>query len=210
MIVALAGCDGVGKTTAIRLLLEELARRGRSARLVGRWDIVGNEAYPATRFIHPDIKDLRECVASMPPLPRFTFLMWTMHMALEPYVQAADASIVIVDGYWMKHAASEIAYGVDEAYVAAITSKLPCADLTLLLDAPLDLLYARKAGDLVPYECGMDPSCSRESFVSHQAMIGATLRRWQAELGWVRIDVTQSREAALAEMAEAISGWRQP
>ena len=146
----------------------------------------------------------------MPPLPRFTFLMWTMHMALEPHVQAADASIVMVDGYWMKHAASEIAYGVDESYVSAVTGKLPRADLTLLLDAPLDVLYERKAGDLVPYECGMDPSCSRESFIRHQALIGATLRRWQDEFGWVTVDVTQPRAAMVAQMANAISRWSRP
>jgi len=53
---------------------------------------------------------------------------------------------------------------------------LPRADLTFLLDAPLEDLYERKAGDLVPYECGMDPACSRESFITHQTKISRCSR----------------------------------
>ena len=204
MIVALAGSDGVGKTTAICHLAEELRRAGKTVRSVGRWDIVDNPAYPATRFIHSDIEDLRQCVASMPPVPRFTFLMWTMHMALEPYARLDEPSIVIVDGYWMKHAASEIAYGVEESYIGSITTMLPRADLTFLLDAPVDLLYERKVHDLVAYECAMDPACSRESFVLHQTTIRTTLHKWQREFNWIKLDAARPVPEVVGDMARAI------
>jgi dTMP kinase len=204
MIVALAGSDGVGKTTILLRLVDELISNGHSARAVGRWDIVDNPAYPSTRFLKADIRDLRNCVAAMPPTPRLMFLLWTMHMSLSPYDAEGERSIIIVDGYWMKHAASEIAYGVDESYVAALTDRLPRADLTFLLDAPLEHLYERKAGDLVPYECGMDPACSRESFITHQTKIRATLARWTAAFGWTSIDVARPVDQIVRDLAAAI------
>jgi dTMP kinase len=204
MIVALAGTDGVGKTTILRRFIDALLEKGHSARAVGRWDIVDNPAYPATRFIKSDIQDLRDCVAAMPPIPRLMFLLWAMHMALEPHLADRERSIIVVDGYWMKHAASEIAYGVDEDRVASLTKGMPPADLTFLLDASPDQLYERKIGDLVPYECAMDPLCSRESFITHQTKIRGTLGRWSRTFHWINIDVTRPIDHIVRDLIAVI------
>ena len=205
MIIALGGSDGVGKTTIMSRFVAKLNEQGYLVHAVGRWDIVDNPAYPSTRFLKSDIRDLRNCVAAMPPLPRLTFLLWTMHMALTPYNAEHDRTIVVIDGYWMKHAASEIAYGVDENYVAALTGRLPRADITFLLDAPLDELYKRKSGDLVPYECAMDPACSRENFILHQSKIRNTLSRWARTHDWIPIDVARPVELIVLDLIEAIN-----
>ena len=204
MIVALAGADGVGKTTIVSRVVERLIESGHSARAIRRWDIVDNPAYPATRFIKRDIRDLRNCVAAMPPIPRLMFLLWTMHMSLAPYLADRESSIIVVDGYWMKHAASEIAYGVEADYVAALTDRMPRADITFLLEVPLDQLYERKRNDLVPYECAMDPQCSRDNFIVHQNKICTILGGWARSFNWIKVDAARPADAIVRQLVTTI------
>ncbi|MFI9626410.1 thymidylate kinase [Streptomyces sp. NPDC052042] len=209
MIISLVGPDGAGKSTVSHLATERLSADGVRIERVDRWDIVDNPAYPATRFIKPDVPDTRLCVAEMPGTTRFLFLMWSISHALLGRVPptAQEGTITLLDGYWMKHAASEIAYGLDRTWAESVVAALPESGQALYLRLEPKRAWERKAGkDVVPYECGMDPDCTRDSFVSHQSRIQEVLDDWAEQFGWRIIDADAPLDAVVRQVVSGISG----
>jgi hypothetical protein len=115
--------------------------------------------------MRPDIPDTRLCVADMPGLPRFLFLMWSIGMALLGGRDVPEpVDVTLLDGYWMKHAASEIVYGLPQPWVEAVAAGLPRPDAVIYLGLdPAEAWKRRQHRDIVPYECGMDAACTYEA-----------------------------------------------
>jgi dTMP kinase len=207
MLIAVVGTDGAGKSTVTARTAEVLESHGHTVAHIDRWHIVDNPAYPATRFMRPDVADTRQCVAEMPNPSRFLFLMWSISMALlggrTPGSGSSD--VQMLDGYWMKHAASEVVYGLDRSWVESVVSALPVADVVIYLRISPEDTWRRKNGSssLVPYECGMDPSCSRASFLRHQQAILALLDDWASTRRWVTVDAAQPLPDVLDEVVRA-------
>jgi dTMP kinase len=198
MLVAVVGADGAGKTTASMRLVKELSAAGYPARYLDRWDIVGNPAYPSASFLMHDVPQIRTCVAAMPLPARLLFLLWTMSLVLSAdQEQHRVAGIRVMDAYWMKHVASEVAYGLSADWSLAVAAALPTPDLVLHLRLTPELAWSRKQSNLVPYECGMDPSCSRQGFLAHQGRIAHLLDEWSERFGWMCIDASAPLESVV-------------
>jgi dTMP kinase len=204
VLVTIVGSDGAGKSTVSRLVTERLEAEGRAVDRVDRWDVVDNPQYPLARFIRPEVRDIRACLAEMENPSRFLFMMWLVgHAVLGRRASAAQGATTLLDGYWMKHAASEIAYGLDPEWTRSVVAGLPQADLIIYLRLdPKEAWQRKQDGDLVPYECGMDKECSQDSFIRHQRKIGATLEDWSTRFGWTEIDAS----APLAQVVETVLG----
>ncbi|MEV7251117.1 thymidylate kinase [Streptomyces cyaneofuscatus] len=207
------GSDGAGKSTASQLATERLLAAGTQVERVDRWDIVDNPAYPTTRFIKPGVHSTRLCVAEMPSASRFLFLMWSVSHALlgrTPQAPRPDG-VALLDGYWMKHAASEIVYGLDSAWVEGVVSGLPRCDQVVYLRIDPQQAWERKAGGgVVPYECGMDPECSQDSFLIHQGRILAVLDGWAERFGWLGVDAGEPLDDVVGHIVSAVSGMVAP
>ena len=206
MLVSMVGADGAGKSTVTRLTADELVARGRAVTRVDRWDIVANPAYPATRFMRPDVPDTRLCVAEMPTSSRFLFLMWSISMAVEAKpAPTRPGSVTLLDGYWMKHAASEIVYGLDRGWVESVVAGLPHSAAVLYLRADPAVTWERKRGrDVVPYECGMDPDCGELTFLRHQHRIRAVLDSWAERDGWTVVDAHAPVTDVIKQVIEGV------
>jgi dTMP kinase len=187
-VISVVGVDGAGKSTLTQLLAERFRAAGMAARRVDRWDIVGDPAYPAAACLHPEALRARSCAARMSSASRLLFLLWASTLALTDRDGGFTDQILLLDGYWMKHAASEITYGSDPAWVETVTAGLPRADLVLYLRVDPEVALERKAGKPLPYECGMDRSCRPAAFVAHQRAIQAVLDRWAERDGWDVLD----------------------
>jgi dTMP kinase len=152
----------------------------------------------------PDLPALRRCVSDMPEVTRTLFLFWMLHGTLTPKA-TAGADIVLLDGYWPKHAASEILYSGRRDLVEVLSAIMPRADLTLFLDVDPEVAYCRRIADtatpLVPYECGLDQNCSKAGFVCHQEATRKIMIEWSKGLKWIRIDANADRTI----VADAIS-----
>jgi dTMP kinase len=205
-LVAVTGPDGAGKSSVIEALAQRLSPR--AARVIDRWDILRSDIHPQCAFIAASRDELRAQMARMPVASRSLFLFWTFGMMLDGQLDAAD-EIVLSDGYWMKHAAAEVAYGADRAWIEAMGRTLPRPQLTLLLDIDPSVALARKQR-LVPYECGMDPSASPEAFVRHQAAVRSVLLDWAKVEGWVCIDASEPLAKVVDRLVEAIEGAALP
>ncbi|MEU4690083.1 hypothetical protein [Actinoplanes sp. NPDC023714] len=213
MLFAVVGTDGAGKSTVTRLVSEALESDGQSVAHIDRWHIVDNPLYPATRFMRPDVPDTRLCVAEMPNPARFLFLVWSIGMALLGRKTAsgdAGRHTEMLDGYWMKHAASEIVYGLDRVWVENVVSALPVPDVTIYLRITPEAAWQRKAGDVVPYECGMDESCSRDRFLRHQHAIQVLLDAWAARHGWMVVDADRPLADVVTQVQGAIRAASRP
>lgn len=208
LLVAIVGPDGAGKSTVTAHAAERLAAGGHPVRRTDRWHIVDNPAYPVTGFLRPPVADLRLRVAEMPNPPRFLFLMWSIGMAVLGRRDAAAPEVELFDGYWMKHAASEVVYGLDQGWVESVVAGLPRPDVVVYLRLTAAEAWRRKRHDVVPYECGMDPSCAETSFRRHQERIGALLDEWSGRYGWTEVDATAPVDDVISRLAGAVAAAR--
>ncbi|MBO3749905.1 hypothetical protein J5X84_27815 [Streptosporangiaceae bacterium NEAU-GS5] len=199
MIAAIVGADGAGKSTVTAAVGDRLGAR---ATVIDRWDIVGDPAYPTAGFIQPDVRHLRTCTALMSPPARLLFLLWTSVASITE--RAALGEVVLLDGHWMKHAASEIAYGLDQSWVERVVAGLPAVDTVIYLRSDPETAWGRLAGRVVPYECAMDLTCARSSFLDHQKKIHAVFDGWAAEHGWITVDARRPLEDVIGATLESI------
>ncbi|MEU7784940.1 thymidylate kinase [Amycolatopsis sp. NPDC049159] len=202
-VVAVVGADGAGKSTLTALLAERLTAAGHAAARVDRWDIADAGRYPHASCLTGDVAVARRCAALMPAGPRLLFLLWASALALADR-PGEPGEILLLDGHWQKHAASEVAYGADVSWVEAVGAGLPAADVTVFLRIAPEDAWARKDGKPVPFECGMDLSCSRESFLAHQRSITGTLDRWAARDGWLVLDARTPADRLAARLVPRV------
>ena len=192
MLIVVTGADAVGKSTLTRALRDRLEERGIGTRQVDKWQIYDFAAHPECAFLEGvPLRRLRTCISSMPVPARTLFLFWTMIITMrEEFVSGPD--MVFIDSYWYKHAASERVYGASEELIESAVATLPRPDRVILLDIEPEQAWERKAAagfhDVVPYECGMDPAMTRESFVAHQGRLRAELLGWARRFGWAVLD----------------------
>lgn len=206
MIVAIAGADGAGKTTMSQVLVRTLRGDGIDAICLDRFAILERERYPAASFIVTDVQRLRGHVLAMPPVPRLLFLLWSMSLTLaeSPHEAGRGSTVIIYDSYWMKHVAAEIVYGADERAALAAAALLPQADLTVYLKLSPEESLERKRDSLVAYECGLDASCSPESFLRHQQRIQELLDVWAQRFGWLQLDGRESVDSTVKHLSAVL------
>lgn len=203
MIIALDGPDGAGKSTQVRDLVAWVQDLGHTARVVGKWDIFVPGVVPQARFLRgTDQYDLRTCIAEMPSPARMLFLGW-MNTTAATRAQECDADVVILDGYWGKHAAAELLAGCPPELVHAITAAIAPVDTIVYLDVTPEEALRRKGTDLAPYECGRDPECSPVEFLRHQTAVREVLLQWADTLGWTVVD-TRSREGTQEQLRQCV------
>ncbi|MFI5783086.1 hypothetical protein [Nocardia sp. NPDC051570] len=202
MIVAIVGADGAGKTTVTRAAAERL---GTSATVVDRWDIVGSPHYPTAAFLEADVRRVRSCAVGMAPESRLLFLLWAAVASVTDRVAESETdSVLLLDGYWMKHAASEIVYGMDECWVEAVGAGLPGADRVVYLRSDPQTAWDRIGARAVPYECGLDPSCAQSSFLHHQGRIHEIFDSWANRQNWAVVDTRRPFAPVVDAVVEAV------
>lgn len=183
MLVAVTGCDGAGKSTQVKKVGRWLEEAGWRTEVVDRWDILDAEKFPECRFIRSSREEVRVCNSEMEGLGRAMFLFWTISLTLEKVDLRDPSRVFLLDSYWMKHAAAEIEFGCDPAWIDATVRCLPPADLTVYLDITPEEALRRKP-DVTPYECARNPDLNPEDFIRHQTKMRRRLSAWAEDYGW--------------------------
>lgn len=205
LLVAVTGTDGAGKTSITRSVFHELRTLSHGVALNDRWDIVGNPAaYPTASFLADDIPLLRNCITDMSPMSRLLFLLWTMHLSLADHVAEGENTVRLTDSYWMKHAASEVVYGLDKNWTRSVCNGLPRADIVLYLRVSPELAWQRIGSSANAYECGMDSGCSQAAFLRHQRAMQEVLDEWGRAGDWIVIDADQPLAGVHHQVAGAL------
>jgi dTMP kinase len=203
MIIAFSGCDGSGKSTQVRRIRQSLQEQGWDVEVLDKWDILNPQKLPECRFLKPDLDDLRVCIAEMEGPSRAMFLFWSIAITLTKDDLHRDDKIYLLDGYWMKHAASEIIYGCPSDLIDSMVRSLPRADLTFYFDITPEESMRRKP-EFTPYECGRILDYTPDDFIRHQTKLRNHMLNWVDQYGWYKISSFQEQDAITKQVLHLI------
>jgi thymidylate kinase len=201
VIISIVGTDGSGKSTAAGVLARTLAASGTRVETLDKWDIYDFERHPECRFLQAPLPLLRRCISEMPGAARAMFIFWAIHISMSK-ARFDEGTAYVLDGYWMKHFATETLFGVSPGWIRATAAQLPEPDLTLFLRVAPEEAYRRKAAarDFVPYEFGLDPAMRESSFLAHQGRVLGVLDAWARDYGWATLDANRPAATVHAEI----------
>lgn len=197
-IVCITGTDGAGKSTQIAELGSALGERGLTVRAVSIWDGLTSEAV-RDRLAFQSREQVYRYLEVLTPLSRTYFLFHALRLSLD---LAADgqSDILLLDGYWYKYYATEVAGGVDAEAVRAMAAGFPVPDRTFYLKVDTRDAALRKQ-ELTAYERGFSEA---DRFTSLQTESQRALESLAAELDWRVVDgkgeVAQITAELLAEL----------
>lgn len=154
--IVIDGIDGCGKSTQVRLLRENLARRNIPV-TVSKWQ---DSSYIEKLYIGDLLKKIQGGSVVIPPEAR-TFLLGTdvsyrLESMIKPWLE--DGKVVIGDRYIYKIIAQGIARGLDKDWLSKMFAFAPGPDCTILLDVPPEIALERITGyrEVSFYEAGLD------------------------------------------------------
>ncbi len=188
-IVCITGTDGSGKSTQIAALTAAFDARGYSVAHVSIWDAF-NAGGVRDRLPFASREAVYRYLKVSTPSSRAYFLFHALQSAIDSAV-ATDADIVLLDGYWYKYYAMEVAHGGDPVLLRALASGFLEPDATFYLEVAPDLALRRK-DRRSDYESGYGDD---REFVAFQRRSQAALRELATEFGWCGIDATMPPEA---------------
>jgi thymidylate kinase len=197
-LICVTGPDGSGKTTQIARIAEALAKRGKKKIVpMTIWDMLLD---PTTRgrvaFKSPG--ELDAFLEVLSPMARMLFLAHCLYAALDLAV-ARKPDLVLVNGYWYKYWATEVAHGGDPEAMLGLMKIFPEPALTFCLDISTEEAFRRKTKPS-GYETGFAAERTLEAFSSFQARARPPLERLANEKQWVRLNGNESVHA----LSEAI------
>ncbi|MFH4399002.1 hypothetical protein WMQ46_03130 [Vibrio diabolicus] len=191
MLLVLAGPDGAGKSTQAKFLYDWYSDQGYSVKILDKWDILNISSNPECRFINSSLDELRYCISEMKGESRSLFLFWSIFQTMVDIEDIHDPdTIYISDGYWIKHAASEVLYGNSEDWVRSVTSAFPKPDYIFYFDIEPSVTSVRKS-DFTPYECGRNTEMKIEQFINHQLSLKSMMDKWSRQDDWVSINANR-------------------
>lgn len=170
------------------------------------WDpVLGSDFAGRALFDHPSEAD--GYLALLEPLARMYFLS---HGLREAYARARarGTDVLLLNAYWYKYYATEVAHGGDPAALRTVTSVMPEPDVTFYLRiSPAEA--ARRKGRFSAYETGFAETRSAADFERFQAPALRELEALGGELGWTVLDnETPGTEhaGAIADRLAALDG----
>lgn len=135
LMVAVEGLPGCGKTTAVALMVEDMAAQGLRAYAV---DIHTAAGAPELR-VYADAYPLTD--------PRHMMAIWMLRIQQHEAIQAirADMDVIVSDrSWWSAIAIDGYGNGVSRQFLGMIGEQLIMPDIVLLLRAQLRVLRERK------------------------------------------------------------------
>ncbi len=209
MFIVITGCDGSGKSSAVAWLAKALGELARSVTVVDTWALNQPSRHPECRFLSRDVREIKCCGTEMRSPMRALLLTWMIGQAATLTERGTAEDIFLADGYWPKHAASEIELGFPESVMHGIVGLMPRADLTFLLDVEPVHALERKRGSVSKYECGMVAQPSAGDFLDYQSRVRRRLLQWAEIFGWLRVDANRDqdniRHTLLSVIVEALA-----
>jgi len=209
MLINLLGCDGCGKSTQLRQLIPWLETHfSMPVRTLSKRDALNINDIPEARYFGCDYPTLMYDI--LPQMQGFSRALFLFNLLAIPLchnpVQADE--IVVLDGGWQKHVATEMALGIEEKWLSDLISIFPKPDLTIFLDVDPSTIVAwrRQNHDShAPYECGNQPDCSDKFFLSQMNEVYRILVRQTQEQGWKKINGKQPEDQVFQLIKETIA-----
>lgn len=180
--ICIAGGDGSGKSTQVAALAEALTERGLSPAVVTIWDVFDDPEMSAKLpFEKP--ADVFAYLKVLSPRSRSHFLFHALHAALD-LAHAKSPDVLLLNAYWYKYYATEVAHGGVPAVLRSLAAGFPEPDTTFYLRVTPETTLARKDRPS-DYESGYG------DYLEFQRLSLKALDELAAELNWTEIDGTR-------------------
>jgi dTMP kinase len=188
VVINILGCDGCGKTTQVALLKDwALASHWQNVSVPSKKALFDASLYPECAFLGVDYREFsHNYFPSLKGNSRFLFLAF-MHSVITDHFPKDYDTLVLLDGYWQKNLATELAMGRDETWMRAVSSFFPTPELTFVIDIDPSEIVDR-GHQPTPYETGCDPSLSGYSFIEHQRKVRSALLKLAEEFRYTIVD----------------------
>lgn len=197
MLINIIGCDGSGKTTQFEMLKPWIEKRfDLPVRKISKRDIFDFSKFPECSYFGCSYKELMyDILPKMKSESRSLFLlnMFAVSVASNP---PRKNEIVILDGGWQKHLATEAALGVDLNWLNQVGSFFPKSDLSFFLDIPVENIIERRhlaKLEHAPYECGNTGEISDKAFLLQMNKVRVILKATAEKENWHIIDAQLSK-----------------
>ncbi|WP_187288066.1 dTMP kinase [Segniliparus rotundus] len=139
----MTGVDGSGKSTQISALARAFAEQGRAAGRVSIWDGLSSERMRGALAFRSR-EDVYRYLGMLTPAARAYFLFHALQVSMDLAV-AGVWDVLLLDGYWYKYYATEVAHGADREAVRAMALGFARPDRTFYLTVDPAVATARKA-----------------------------------------------------------------
>lgn len=183
MVICVVGGDGSGKTTQIARLTTFFKEQERKVVPVTIWDAFVDPAVVSKLpFERPS--DVYAYLKLLGPLSRTHFFFHALHLALE---RAWDRkpSVLLLNAYWYKYFATEVAHGGDPALLRQLAAGFPEPDLTFYLSVDPEKAFSRKT-HRSDYESGYGRD--EQTTLAFQRRAHEALQALAVEYSWTELD----------------------
>ena len=123
-----------------------------------------------------------------------------MHLALD-LATSRGPDVVLIDAYWYKYYATEVAHGGDPAMLRALAGGFPEPDRTFYLAVSPRAALARKARRS-DYESGYG---DERDFLDFQQRSQEAIADLSSEFGWIELDGTAAPDSITAAVVDRLS-----
>lgn len=200
LLVCVTGADGAGKSTVIGRVAGRLTGPGRRVVEVTVWDALRARAAP--RWSREQI-DRR--LAGLDPTSRSLLIFLCLHAALA-WARERGADLCLLNGYWFKYCATEVAHGGDLRRIASLA--------TVVFPEPAHLFYlrvdpavaARRKAAFSAYETGFTEPRTAAAFIAFQRRADAVLRRLLRERPCIELDAHAAADALARRIVAEVRG----
>lgn len=191
-LLCITGPDGSGKTTQMIKIAEILGHRGgKKVAAVTIWDLL-LDPVSKNKLMFRGPSDVDAYLQILDPIARGLFLYHCFYQALE-LAKSRKPDILILNAYWYKYYATEVAHGGDANQLLQLANIFPEPDITIHLEVTPEEAFHRKA-ELSGYETGFAAPRSKEAFVDFQTRAQNALGELAKERNWHSIQGTETIE----------------
>tara|TARA_B100001964_G_scaffold199678_1_gene226164 strand:+ start:993 stop:1634 length:642 start_codon:yes stop_codon:yes gene_type:complete len=189
-VICITGPDGSGKTTQMIKIAEELGHRGGQKVIpVTIWDLL-LDPVSKNKLMFRTPSDVDAYLQILNPIARGLFLYHCFYQALE-LAKNRKPDILIVNSYWYKYYATEVAHGGDPDQLLRLADIFPQPDVTIYLHVTPEEAFHRKA-ELSGYETGFAKPRSKEAFVKFQTRAQKALGDLASRYNWLSTNGTDT------------------
>lgn len=210
VLIVLDGIDGCGKSTQVKLLVEDLKKSGVKTTTT-KWK---DSAYIQDLFIGDLIKRIHGGEAVIPPEARTFLLGADLSHRIENIIKSklADDYVVIGDRYAYKIIAQGIARGLDKEWLKTVFNFIIEPDLNIIIDISPELACDRitKYREITFYEAGLDVNPSKDrkkAFIEFQKSVRKSIIGLAEKKPGIIIDGSKSIKTQHREITEFVSDF---